>query len=194
MIFIEYVNYQNARNAAWRFLLDNNVSLLPVDLISICKKNNIKVLRDVKSLYLDTHERGVTFLRDKQYNVLLNAADPLSVQRYTIAHELGHIYMKHPLTNGKYGRTFGTQREEKSPIEYQAERFAIDILAPACVLWGLKLTEPDEISKVCRISLQAATYRAERMKILYKRNAFLKNPMEKEVYEQFYMFINNQKK
>lgn len=188
---MEYVNYQNARNAAWRFLLDNNVSLLPVDLISICKDNNIKVLRDVKSLYLDTHERGVTFLRDKQYNVLLNASDPVPVQRYTIAHELGHIYMEHPLTNGKYGRTFGPQREEKSPIEYQAERFAIDILAPACVLWGLKLSEPDEISKVCGISLQAATYRAERMQILYRRNAFLRNPMEKDVYEQFYTFIND---
>jgi len=39
------------------------------------------------------------------------------------------------MINGKYTRTF----EINNQCEYQAERFAIDILAPACVLWGLNL-------------------------------------------------------
>lgn len=47
-------------------------------------------------------------------------------------HKLGHIYLGHQLINGKYTRTF----DINSQYEYQAKRFAIDVLTPACVLWG----------------------------------------------------------
>lgn len=64
--------------------------------------------------------------------------------------------MKHIQNNPKY--------------EYEAERFAIGILAPACVLWGLNIhTAAEEISKLCNISITAARIRAQRMELLYKR-------------------------
>lgn len=78
-------------------------------------------------------------------------------------------------------------------MEYQAERFAIDILAPACVLWGLNLHTAEDIAKVCNISMQSAHIRAERMEILYKRNKFLTSPLEKQVFEQFSDFIKQYK-
>ena len=77
--------------------------------------------------------------------------------------------------------------------EYQAERFAIDILAPACILWGLNLHTAEEIAKVCGISMSSAQRRAERMEILYQRNMFLSHPLERQVFQQFQKFISENK-
>lgn len=74
-------------------------------------------------------------------------------------------------------------------MEYQAERFAIDILAPACVLWGLNLHTTKDISEVCNISMASAQRRAERMETLYRRNMFLSHPLERQAFQQFKKFI-----
>lgn len=196
-----YNIYSHARNAAWKFLIDNNIRQLPLSLSAICTNNDIVLLRDNRNQYLHSGDRGATYLIDGKYNIVLNGSDTATVQRYTTAHELGHIFLKHPMTDGKYGRSFGIQREPKTPEEYQAERFAIDILAPACVLWGLKLNTAEEIAKFCNISITSAGFRAERMKELYKReqeflqtkgqSCFLVSELERKVYEQFRPFIEN---
>lgn len=67
--------------------------------------------------------------------------------------------------------------------------FAIRLLSPACVLWGLNLHTAEEIAEYCDISLQAASYRAERMAELYRRNRFLRSPVERTLYKQFEPFI-----
>lgn len=77
--------------------------------------------------------------------------------------------------------------------EQEAERFAIGILAPACVLHALGIDSAQDIAKLCNISITAASHRSERMKILNQRNAFLKHPLERAVYEQFKPFIQLKK-
>lgn len=91
------------------------------------------------------------------------------------------------MIDGKYFRTF----DNSNSNEYEAERFAIDILAPACVLWGLDLHTAKDISEACNISERAAQIRAERMEVLYRRNRFLTSSLERQVFEQFRPFINN---
>lgn len=186
-----YDIYKQVRDAAWRFLIDNDVRRLPVSLSQICRHNGIILLRDNLHTYLTDNDRGATYLRDGIYNIVVNGTDSVSVQRYTIAHELGHIFLQHPMNNEKYGRSFGVQQEPKSPTEYQAERFAIDILAPACVLWGLKVHTAEDISRICNISMRAASIRAERMELLYKRNIFLSHELERRVFEQFEQFVQH---
>lgn len=186
-----YDIYGQARDTAWRFLIENKINALPVKLSSVCRHNGIILLYDSNKKYLSENEKGVTFIDNSgRFNIILNTHDSITVQRYTTAHELGHIFLKHLMTDGKYGRTFGIQLIPKSSMEYQAERFAIDILAPACVLWGLNLHTAKDISEVCNISMRAAQIRAERMEILYKRNKFLTSPLERQVFEQFSNFIN----
>nr|DAM47978.1 MAG TPA: IrrE N-terminal-like domain [Caudoviricetes sp.] len=114
-----------------------------------------------------------TIVNDQCY-IIVDDKLSIAVQRYSIAHEIGHIL----LGDG----------------EYEAERFAIDILAPACVLWGLNLHTAEDIARVCNISITSAQRRAERMRILYDRNMFLSHPLERQVFEQFRDFINNQNK
>ena len=94
------------------------------------------------------------------------------------------------MCDSRYGRTFGVQKTAtQDPIEYQAERFAIGILAPACVLYGLGIHTAEDIAKVCGISLSAAKIRAERLAVLYQRKSFFCSPLERKVFELFEDFI-----
>lgn len=179
-----YDIYTQARNNAWKFLIDNHVTSLPVKLSAICRQKRIVLLYDHDGTYLSRNERGLTFIDSKgEFNIVLNPHDSIAVQRYTIAHELGHIVLGH----------FDRNILSTSNAEYQAERFAIDILAPACILWGLDLHTAKDISEVCNISISAAKIRAERMDMLYKRNKFMISPLEKQVFEQFSDFIEQYK-
>lgn len=45
-----------------------------------------------------------------------------------------------------------------------------------------------------RLTYQAATYRAQRMELLYKRNKFLTSQLERKVYLNFEDFINQYNK
>ena len=186
-----YDTYKYARDMAWQFLIDNQVSELPLKLSAICKNNGYRLLLDSKGVYLKENDRGATFLNDGQWQIVLNPSDSVPVRRYTLAHELGHIYLKHSLHDRKFGRSFGIQRIPKTSEEYQAERFAIDILAPACVLWGLNLHTAEDISKICNISMQSAKIRVERMELLYQRNMFLSHPLERQVFQLFGKFVKN---
>jgi len=188
---MNYNVYKQSRDSAWQFLIDNNISSLPVCFGEICRKNNILLLRDVNSSYFESSERGITYIRNGKYNIIVNGKDSLQIQRYTIGHELGHIYMKHPMTDGFYGRSFGMHYHPQCYVEYQAERFSMDILAPACVIWGLNIHKSEHIAKICNIAIQDASYRALRMRELYRRNKFLTSSLEKKVYGQFEEYIRH---
>lgn len=187
-----YDTYKKARDAAWWFLIETGACTLPLPVPSICQAHDILLMSDTEKIILGSDDRGISFQAGGKWHILLNADDSLQVKRYTIAHELGHIYMGHPMQDGKYGRTFGVQQSiASSSIEYQAERFAIGVLAPACVLYGLGLHTAESISKVCGISFSAAQRRAKRMEVLYERGMFFSHPLEKQVFEQFSDFIHN---
>lgn len=176
-----YGIYKQVRNASWQFLIDNKVSSFPVDLRTIVKSMGIKVRRD-DGTFLNDNKGATFFSSDTCYIV---TAPNLTAQeaRYTVAHELGHITLGHTLFNGSANLP---KREE-----YEAERFAISILAPACVLWGLDLHTPEEISTLCNISSGYAIKRAERMAKLYERNKFLTSQLECQVFQQFKPYIDS---
>lgn len=181
-----YGVYKNARDASWKFLLDYHIDKLPVDLKSITNVLGIKVRADNANI-LQPNQRGSTVTDNNQTYIIVHSEATFEENRYTIAHELGHIYLGHLMTDGKYFRTF----DNSNSNEYEAERFAIDILAPACVLWRLNLHTAKDISEACNISERAAQIRAERMEVLYRRNRFLTSSLERQVFEQFRPFINN---
>lgn len=118
--------------------------------------------------------------------ILYNANDTPARQRFSIMHELGHCLLGH-LDDG-YHAMMSKDKEDA------AERFAADMLMPACVLWGLNIHTADDIATLCDVSAQAAQIRAKRMKVLYKRNMFLSHPLEQVVFEQFREFIDRKSK
>lgn len=191
-----YGKYKELRNATWQLLLDLQISQLPISVNDIAQKLNIKIIKNslVPNEYkLKPNEYGCTIFMSNKWYIIYNNNLPDCVSRFTIAHEFGHILLGHFLeepNNLKMYRTF----QKRDSEEQEADMFAARLLAPACVLWGLNLHTPEEIKQVCNISYQAATFRAERMEILYQRNMFLTSALEQKVYKQFDCYIQNNKK
>lgn len=185
-MFNIYGVYKKARNASWQALIDNKVDCLPVDVVQIVGNNGIRLLKDSQAHELRHGEAGISVYDGKQWFIVYDDSLPLGRKRFTVAHELGHIFLGHPLVAGYHARTTG---ENLPRTENEANIFASRFLAPACVLWGLNAHTAAEISRFCEISTEAAEIRANRMAELYKRNKFLVSPLEQRVYGQFERFI-----
>ena len=189
---MDYSKYKQSRDFAWQILLEHDIRELPVKVSSICKSLGITII---------SYEKGKDIIAAAELSRQCNDNDGFSFrnvifynqnctvdrQRFTVAHELGHIVMH---TEGLYNRE---PSPNDNPIEHEANVFASRLLAPACVLWGLGVTTPEQISEICGISLTAAEFRMERMDVLYKRNKFLISPLERQIYKQFLPYINKNK-
>ena len=196
---MNYENYKKSRNAAWEILLACRVEQLPVDLNAVLRHLGVRaysysrvldLLESTGLAEVAKQVSGMTFYAGSQPVILFNDAETPQRVRFTIGHELGHIVLGH-VQPGEYTHQNREPQPGDSPTEQAANRFAADLLAPACVLWGLDLHRAEDIAEGCKISIQAARFRAERMEILYQRNKFLLHPLEQEVYRQFEPFIDS---
>lgn len=182
-----YSDYKNSRNLAWEILLHENVTALPIRMTKLCKGIGIPVVLH------DKPERGDGFctIIDGQPYIFVFRGAYRPRQRFTVAHELGHILLRHV---GKYALVNREPIPSDNPIEQAANVFASRLLAPACVLWGCNAFTPEAIADLCDISMQAAAFRAKRMKLLLSRGKFLASPLEREVFRRFSDFIQANKK
>lgn len=184
---MNYTDYKNSRNLSWQVLINEGVTELPVMVGQLCRDMGIRI-----QFYDRTDvEDGYSAIVDGQARIFVSKNCIPERQRFTVAHELGHILLGHV---GKYQLVNREPSPQDNPIEQAANVFASRLLAPACVLWALNARTPEEIAQLCRISHQAAAFRAERMAILYERGKFLSSPLEREVYAQFLPFIDRQKR
>lgn len=183
---MNYREYKNSRDLAWRVLLNENVRELPVNIVAVCRRMGIRVHYYTPK---DENDGYSTILLGVPRIFVSKECSP-ERQRFTVAHELGHILLGHV---GEQGLVNREPDPKDNPIEQAANVFASRLLAPACVLWALDARTPEQIAELCRISHQAAAFRAERMKLLYERNKFLTSPLEQKVYEQFSEYINRRK-
>ena len=180
---MNYKNYQKSRDAAWQILIDLKISSLPVKITALCRELGI----DVKLAKVDSDSDGFTFIKSGSPVIVLNTnCTNNSRLRFTCAHELGHIILGHV---GAYELVSREPSALDNPIEQAANVFASRLLAPACVLWGCRVQNAEDIIKLCDISYAAAEYRMQRMKVLYARDKFLTSPLERKVYENFKPFI-----
>ena len=182
-----YGKYKNARNATWQCLIDYKVDTLPVSVLNIANSSGIKVIKNSDVRCLLPKESGISVINENQWYIIYNDSCTHQRCRFTIAHELGHIFLGHELK--KKGHHTQTFKSTETFAEQEANIFASRLLAPACVIWALNLQTPSQIAAICDISFTAAKYRSERMGILYSRNRFLSNPLEREVYNNFKKFI-----
>lgn len=183
-----YSRYKETRNAAWQLLIDNEIKELPVPLTQIAKNNGITIVKNREANMLPECVSGMSILENGKWYIVYNDKENPGRKRFTIAHEMGHIFLGHEL-KGAHQRTF----EKRNQEEVDADSFAVRLLAPACVIWGMGLHSAEEIAKVCGLSRTAAEHRAKRMAVLYERNKFLTSPLERKVWENFKKYIENYK-
>jgi Zn-dependent peptidase ImmA (M78 family) len=94
------------------------------------------------------------FLNDDVFPVIVvNSRQPSARQRFTVAHELGHYYLRHE--RGSFAEPGGGSRQERD-----AERFAANLLMPAAWVrryWATYGANPEN-----RISILAAMFEVSR--------------------------------
>lgn len=194
---MSYKNYTNARDAAWNTLIECGVSSLPVRPSEICKHYNW-VLADYVAGQRSIELLGLTELKDKtdgfcavtenHVYVFFDSSLPTGRQRFTVAHEIGHLILGHVgrgMATVENREPTGTERAE----ERQANQFAARLLAPACVLHEIGAITAEAIRELCGISRQAAEFRAERMQELERRSRYYSHPLEQQVLKQFKSYI-----
>ena len=182
---MNYADYKITRDLVWQILAREGVNTLPISVTKLCRQLGINV-----KLYDPTDgNNGTAQIVDGKAVIFVKRDDIPERQRFTAAHELGHIMHGHV---GKYELVNrGEPSDDNLPIEQAANVFASRLLAPACVLWGVGVKSAVDIQKLCGLSATAAEYRWNRMQVLYERNRFLTSPLEKEVYNQFKPFISD---
>lgn len=183
---MRYAIYKNVRNASWKVLIYCHVHKIPIDVISICNMYNVKVIDNTSVKLLKSGESGRIFRVNGKIYIIVNDNQSIQRQRFSIMHELGHYLLGH-LGDTPLSRDYDSIRPEE---EQAADKFAADVLMPACVLWALNIHTAEEIVDLCNVSMQAAQIRAQRMDELYKRNMFLSHPLERQVFWQFKPFLN----
>lgn len=201
-----YKNYKNARDAAWKMLIKHQVSSLPVDILALCRAEGMTVFS-----YSEARHAGLLplfgniwqgtdgfsiIIRDRKL-MLYRDRCTAARARFTIAHELGH-YALGDVSSTPTRRNFEPS-EDDNEIETAANMFAARILSPACVLRALNVTKPEQIARLCGVSIAAAKWRCKRLLALYERerewlttrgrSCFFVSPLEIQVYRQFEPFI-----
>ena len=182
-----YGIYQDIRNSSWQCLIDCGIDNLPIDILKITRHHGIHVIKNSCVNVLNKNEKGRSYFSGTDWHVVYDDSCPTQISRFTVAHELGHIFLKHELKLLEYGHMRSINPKPLS--EEQADKFAVRLLCPACVLWGLDLHTAEEIARHCRVDMSIAEKRARRMKTLYGRGKFLTSPLEHELYQQFLPYI-----
>ena len=123
--------------------IENKVTMLikkaklfpPIDLEQVV--NYIKLNWDLKifiekSRTLSDEFEGIFIPRgDGLYGIMINDNKPLNRQRFTLAHELGHLVLLHEFHEPHFETFNGTS---KNPLEIQANIFASNLLMPKSFL------------------------------------------------------------
>lgn len=189
---MKYTDYQASRDLAWEILIREKIIELPVSMVGLCRQMGVDIRRSTLK------PGGYTTLIDNCPTIIVHGDDPSVRQRFSAAHELGHILLGH---TDKYGVVYHDPSAKDDPKEQAANVFAARLLAPAIVLRDLGVTNAEQIAELCQISQTAAEYRMERLQELYDRekrflidrgrSCFGMSPLERKVERQFRKYIKS---
>lgn len=186
-----YKYYKMARDTAWKTLIKCNISSLPVNLSTIIKQFNIYAVPYSSGYVPDNNEEdGFSLYKANTTFIFYNDSKHIHRVRFTLAHELGHCLLGHLKFGKTYNKNSELDFESIDVFEMQANVFARDLLMPATVLNSLNVKSPNDISRLCNVSMQSAELRYTRLLELKKRNMFNKHPLERRVYNNFTNYIN----
>ncbi len=168
------------------FLIQNKISVLPVDVVTVARQNNWVVIpysqlnETISQIYEEIiyTDWGFTIYYNNQYMILYDDTIKIGAQRFTIAHEIGHIILNHFVCNDMPTR------------EIEANLFAAQILMPLNVLTKCNISTIEELQSICGVTYSAAKYRYNK----YISRIILKDVKNKRINKQFQSFIDEYNK
>ena len=176
--------YFEVRNQAWHCLIENEVSSLPVDVKSLLARHCSLITYSQAKPLLEEHLGSEIFEESRCFTIFYRGATitvynedlEITELNYALAHELGHVYMKH-------------YQHEDIPVEEEAEAFATRVLSPLCVIRACKVADAEELSYMCELPLRIAEKRFERMRDMNEKDKFLSSELERKVLANLKSFI-----
>ncbi len=140
-----------------RKLLQNlNIRNLPVNMTGVCNALGIDIFYDsmvgLDGYFIQNQEK-------RKYLIIVGDSVGLCRQRFSIAHELGHIRLHH----GRVGFSVAGKVTRSPQLEANANMFASELLMPKIFLQRFGYLEPEKIADICQVSLETAIIRAREM-------------------------------
>jgi len=143
---------------------------VPVDPILVAHAANIKVSN---AHFSEPNVSGMIAKRGENEMILVNASDPPSRKRFSIAHELGHHFLHLSEDDGEFVTSALDLFRESDPensdadarSEWQANYFAAALLMPSALVRQWHDVEPDAATLAQRfnVSRQAMEYRLRQL-------------------------------
>lgn len=164
-----YEKYKNARNLAWNILLKYNLYSFPIDTTELANKLNIEIY-ETKDLPNDIYAFNTT--KKSKKIICYKDSGSINTNRFTIAHEIGHILLEHDNNIKEY-------KEE------QANIFASRLLCPLCLIAHFNFNKIHQITEFFGISEESAIIRLNRFNLVSQRKKFLSSPLESKYYFRF---------
>lgn len=168
VIDISYRGLKHSAETAANTLLEE-LSLLDTNYIDVHNILNTLVINNHKlGIYSDNLEgvKGYTLHRDGRFMVCY---DPKNFHRhsirFTIAHEIGHIYLGHFKKNI-------TSRQLYGQCEHEANYFAAALLMPEHLLSQYNTLSSEEIANKLDVSEESLGYRINTLHSLKKSSGF----------------------
>ncbi|MDY4763519.1 MAG: ImmA/IrrE family metallo-endopeptidase [Enterocloster clostridioformis] len=209
MIQINIPEYRKIeiKNAVLLALQNSNAFSLPVKIKAVARSfPNIRLIpfsKHMRCFHL-SYNQMITFVESKDactdfyanknlYYIYYNDVDASVTTsnryRWNIAHELGHILLKHHVNNQKT-RIFRSSLTdtEYNELEAEADYFAQLILVPHAVLIGFKVDTYRTIRYMCKISDPAAKRRFYEYSI-WKKHINPNDFYDSKLFSLFYSFI-----
>ena len=179
------IDYSKIKCLVEKFIIDNKISVLPIDVIDIATRNNWVVVpySNISESILDIYEEimytdwGFTVYYNGKYFIFYNNSIKIGSQRFTIAHEIGHIVLDH------------FECSDTTTREIEANDFAAKLLMPLDIINGCKISSNEELASLCGVSLSAASYGLKRLEKNRNRKSKLNNVRNEIIQKQFKNFI-----
>lgn len=165
------MNTPNPKELAINLLKSHNIRTSPVPVDKIAQAMGVQL----KFSPLDDELSGMIFIKDGTPIIGVNALHHSNRQRFTIAHELGHLVMHKDILENEVhvDKQFkilmrdGLAATGTDIIEIQANRFAAELLLPSFLLDTLLSKEfdiddegpLDALAKKFKVSKQMLEYR-----------------------------------
>jgi Zn-dependent peptidase ImmA (M78 family) len=165
--------YRNVHTAVREFLETENIYHFPFDPFQIIKLNgwNLITYSDLAEMNNLSLEEVIAGFQSKDGYVTFSPIDGYSIAyndqigtksriRFTLMHEIGHIYMKHLIDfDQTLLRRSTLNHKEYNILEEEANVFARNALAPALVVKNLEYINVEDVKEVFNLSNRAADVR-----------------------------------
>jgi Zn-dependent peptidase ImmA (M78 family) len=153
-------NYSYARDMARKVIRDNDLTEVPTDLVKIFSRLELEYVQLTDP---NDDDGAIIWIEEKPKIAVLNIARPLQRQRFTLAHELGHIFLNHQHRdsyNPEEIREQGeTGKSTKPEIEKEPDAFAAELLVPYEQLkkYSQDMNNIEKLANTFKVSKQVMT-------------------------------------